>query len=48
MLGFLPAFAAIVCMNKAVGLLLTIHTQIQSEKSARTVKALGEPLRYNL
>ena len=48
MLGFLPAFAAIVWMNKAVGLLLTIHTQIQSEKSARTVKALREPLRYNL
>ena len=58
MLGFSPAFAAIVWMNNeqwtmfgcldAFGLLITTHTQIQSEKSARTVKALREPLRYNL
>ena len=32
MLGFSPAFAAIVWMNYAFGLLITIHTQIQSEK----------------
>ena len=43
MLGFSPAFAAIVWMNYAFGLLITTHTQIQSEKSARTVKALREP-----
>ena len=48
MLGFSSAFAAIVWMNYAFGLLITTHTQIQSEKSARTVKALREPLRYNL
>ena len=36
MLGFSPAFAAIVWMN----LLITIYTQIQSKKSARTAKAL--------
>lgn len=35
-LGFSPAFAAIVWMN----LMITIYTQIQSKKSARTAKAL--------